>query len=191
MLVDAEHLARDNRRLGRLLKDAELRSRTHASRTSTRPARGLDRSMVRQLGTCTWVAENLNVLITGATGVGKSYVASSLGQAACRRRLRVMCLGSSTRSRSLAPTPSSRLLIVVRNPCWASERTPRYVIVCDRLLRHPTDRADVLWRLCGKLIRVLGRVPKGGAHILNTNGTSRSALGIPLFSRSNCRRDWG
>lgn len=91
MLVDAEHLARDNRRLGRLLKDAELRvPNACIEDVDTTGARGLDRSMVRQLGTCTWVAENLNILITGATGVGKSYIASALGQAACRRRLRVI-----------------------------------------------------------------------------------------------------
>ena len=46
--------------------------------------------MVRQLGSCTWIAEHLNVLITGSTGVGKSYLASALGQAACRKGMRVM-----------------------------------------------------------------------------------------------------
>jgi len=46
--------------------------------------------MVRQLGSCAWIGEHLNVLITGATGVGKSYLASALGQAACRKGLRVM-----------------------------------------------------------------------------------------------------
>lgn len=91
MLVDAEHLARDNRRLSRLLKDAELRvPNACIEDVDTTGARGLDRAMVRQLGSCTWVTENLNILITGATGVGKSYIASALGQAACRRRLRVV-----------------------------------------------------------------------------------------------------
>lgn len=90
MLVDAEHLARDNRRLTRLLKEAELRiSNACIEDIDVTTARGLDRGMVRQLASCSWVAENLNILITGATGVGKSYVASALGQAACRRRLRV------------------------------------------------------------------------------------------------------
>jgi DNA replication protein DnaC len=46
--------------------------------------------MLRQLGTCTWIAEHLNVLVTGPTGVGKSYLASALGQAGCRRGLRVL-----------------------------------------------------------------------------------------------------
>jgi len=90
LLVDAEYLARDNRRLGRLMKDAELRIPSACLEdVDTSGARGLDRAMVRQLATCTWVDEHLNVLITGATGVGKSYLASALGQAACRKRFRV------------------------------------------------------------------------------------------------------
>jgi DNA replication protein DnaC len=91
MIVDSEYLARDNRRLARLLKDAELRiPGACIEDVDTSAARGTDRGMLRQLATCGWIAEHLNVLITGATGVGKSYLASALGQAACRRGLRVL-----------------------------------------------------------------------------------------------------
>ncbi len=51
--------------------------------------RGLDKSMVRQLGSCAWIGEHLNVLITGLTGVGKSYLACALGQVARRKGMRV------------------------------------------------------------------------------------------------------
>jgi DNA replication protein DnaC len=91
LLVEAEHMARDNRRLRRLLKDAELRIPSACMEdVKAAPARGLEKAMVRQLGSCAWIGEHLNVLITGATGVGKSYLASALGQAACRKGLRVM-----------------------------------------------------------------------------------------------------
>lgn len=90
MVVDAEHMARDNRRLARLLKDADLRIPSACIEdVKTSPARGLEKSMVRQLGSCAWITEHLNVLITGRTGVGKSYLASALGQAACRKGLKV------------------------------------------------------------------------------------------------------
>src|SRR4051812_35272491 len=75
LLVDAEYLARDNRRLGRLLKDAQLRiPGACIEDVEVSAERGLDRAMVRQLASCTWVAEHLNVLLSGPTGVGKSYV---------------------------------------------------------------------------------------------------------------------
>lgn len=91
MLVDAEHLARDNRRLARLLKQAQLRiSDAAVEDVQTGASRGLDKAQLRQLGTCQWIADNLNVLISGATGVGKSYIACALGQAACRRGLKVL-----------------------------------------------------------------------------------------------------
>jgi DNA replication protein DnaC len=56
----------------------------------TAAARGIDKPMIRQLATCTWIGEHLNVLVTGPTGVGKSYLASAIGQAACRKGLRVL-----------------------------------------------------------------------------------------------------
>jgi DNA replication protein DnaC len=91
MLVDAEHRARDNRRLKKLLKDAELRIPSACIEdVETSPGRGLEKAMLRQLGACGWIGEHHNVLITGPTGVGKSYLASALGQAACRRGLRVL-----------------------------------------------------------------------------------------------------
>jgi DNA replication protein DnaC len=91
MLVDAEHLARDNRRLDRLLKEAQMRL-TNASveDIEVSPTRGLDKSLVRQLGACGWIGDHLNVLLCGPTGVGKSYIACALGQSACRRGHRVL-----------------------------------------------------------------------------------------------------
>lgn len=91
MLVDAEHLARDNRRLGRLLKDAQLRlTSASVEDIEASPARGLDKALVRQLGTAGWIGDHLNVLLSGPTGVGKSYIACALGQSACRKGYRVL-----------------------------------------------------------------------------------------------------
>ena len=72
MLVDAEHIARDNRRLTRLLKDAQLRLPSACIEDiDTSPARRIDKALVRQLGACSWVHEQLGILLCGPTGVGK------------------------------------------------------------------------------------------------------------------------
>lgn len=91
LLVDAEHRARDNRRLTRLLKQSELRiSDACMEGLESGPERGLPATTVRQLATGAWIGERLNVLVSGATGVGKSYLACALGQMACRQGLTVL-----------------------------------------------------------------------------------------------------
>src|SRR5580704_7146416 len=85
MLVDAEHLARDNKRLARALREAKLRiTNACIEDIDYGPKREIDRALVRQLGTCAWIGSHANVIITGATGTGKSYIACALAQQACR-----------------------------------------------------------------------------------------------------------
>lgn len=91
LLVEAEHRARDNRRLARLLKQAELRIPDACMEDlESGPDRGLVATTVRQLATGAWIGERHNVLVSGATGVGKSYLACALGQMACRQGLSVL-----------------------------------------------------------------------------------------------------
>ena len=90
LLVDAEHLSRDNKRLARALRAAKLRlPNACIEDIDFAPKRELDRAAVRQLGTCSWIALHANVIITGATGTGKSYLACALVQQACRSGYRV------------------------------------------------------------------------------------------------------
>lgn len=84
LLVDAEYSDRDNAAYTKRLKAAKLRQAACIEDLDFEPSRGLDRKLVAQLSTCTWIREGLNVLITGKTGVGKSYVACALAQKACR-----------------------------------------------------------------------------------------------------------
>jgi DNA replication protein DnaC len=91
MLVDAEHLARDNKRLKRALREAKLRiTNARIEDIDYAPKREVDRALVRQLGTCAWIGSHANVIITGATGTGKSYVACALAQQACRTGYRAV-----------------------------------------------------------------------------------------------------
>jgi DNA replication protein DnaC len=90
ILVDAEQLARENRALRRRLKEAKLKIAHACLEDLDYSGRKLDRALIRQLATGRWVAEHHNVLITGPTGVGKSYLACALGQQACRQHHRVI-----------------------------------------------------------------------------------------------------
>ena len=85
LLVDREQQDRDNRRLARRLKTAKLRSDAVIEDLDLRTPRGLDRATVLSLAESHWVAAHRNVLVTGPTGVGKTFLACALAHAAIRR----------------------------------------------------------------------------------------------------------
>ena len=84
LLADAEWTYRENRKLERRLKQARFRLPACVEDLDYRPARGLSKSTVLELASCRWVQAHQNVILTGPTGVGKSYLACALGQKACR-----------------------------------------------------------------------------------------------------------
>jgi DNA replication protein DnaC len=89
MLVDAEWLDRWNKRLARNLREAKLRLHDACiEEIDYAVDRKLDKTVIRGLTSCNWVRENQNVVITGKTGTGKSYLACALAQQACRKGYR-------------------------------------------------------------------------------------------------------
>ncbi len=89
LMVDHEEAVREDRRLARRLKTAKLRLQACMADLDYRPSRGLDRRLMLHLATCQWIRRRQNVLITGPTGVGKSYVACALAHKACLENFRV------------------------------------------------------------------------------------------------------
>ena len=85
LLVEREATVRQDRRLNRLLRQAKLRLPATIEDLDLRSPRGLDRSVILRLANCDWVRNHQVVLITGATGTGKTYLACALAQAACRQ----------------------------------------------------------------------------------------------------------
>ena len=85
LLVEREATVRQDRRLNRLLRQAKLRLPATIEDLDLRSPRGLDRSVILRLASCDWVRNHQVVLITGATGTGKTYLACALAQAACRQ----------------------------------------------------------------------------------------------------------
>tara|TARA_R100001039_G_C1820476_1_gene88607 strand:+ start:318 stop:926 length:609 start_codon:yes stop_codon:yes gene_type:complete len=84
LLVDREMTERDNRRMSSQLRRAKLLHTAILQDIDYRNSRGLDKGLVQSLAGYQWVKEHLNVLITGPTGVGKTWLAYALAHKACR-----------------------------------------------------------------------------------------------------------
>ncbi len=84
LIVDWEFSEQESAQLEKRLRIAKLRQSACIEDICFEPPRGLDRSLIAQLSTCKWVQDGLNILITGPTGVGKSYIACALAHKACR-----------------------------------------------------------------------------------------------------------
>jgi len=88
LLVEREATPRcQDRRQTQLLRQAKLRLPASIEDIDFRSPRGLDRSVILRLASCDWIQNHQVVLITGATGTGKTYLACALAQAACRQGL--------------------------------------------------------------------------------------------------------
>jgi DNA replication protein DnaC len=89
MLVDAEWTSRENARFKRALREAKLKIAQACVEDIDFPARrDLDKAVVRNLASCRWAQEHQSILISGMTGVGKSYFACALAHQACRKGFR-------------------------------------------------------------------------------------------------------
>lgn len=85
MLLDAEVSDRETRRIERLKKAAKLRhTRACIEDIDFHPSRQLDQSLLMSLADCTWIERHQNLILTGATGTGKSWVGCLFGDLACR-----------------------------------------------------------------------------------------------------------
>jgi len=92
LLVDREMTARHDRRLTTRLRQAKLRLQATLEDLDYRHPRGLDKALLLRLASCQWVQARQNVLITGPTGIGKTWLACALGHQACREGYTVLYL---------------------------------------------------------------------------------------------------
>lgn len=84
LMVDREATDRENRRLKTRLKKARLRQNACIEDIDFRHPRGLDKFLMAKLFSCDWIKDGNNLLITGPTGTGKTFLACALAQKACK-----------------------------------------------------------------------------------------------------------
>lgn len=83
ILADHEWEDRQNKKINRLLHQANFRQKASTAEVSYTEARNLDKNMFNRLSTLDFIAKKENIILTGASGVGKSYLAQALGHQAC------------------------------------------------------------------------------------------------------------
>jgi len=150
LLVQREVAWRDDRRVTRLLKAARLKVSTACvEEINGRASRGLDKSMVTALAGCDWLRHGQSLLITGATGCGKTWLACALAHQAARSGFSVLytraarlfdelqvahCDGSF--ARRLAQLAKLDLLVLddfAISPIVAAERNDLLEVLDDRV----------------------------------------------------------
>lgn len=89
LLLQAEEQERDNRRFRRLEYQAGFRYKASIEELRADPTRGIDKALITALATGDYISKGESVLITGATGCGKSFLASALGHHACLQGFKV------------------------------------------------------------------------------------------------------
>jgi DNA replication protein DnaC len=181
MLIDTEWTAREQRKLTRRLQMARLRYPASLEDVDFQTPRDLDRSLVLSLATCTWIAENQNLLVLGPTGTGKSFLACAFAEKACRsgytaiyfrtpRLLQELAVarGDGSYSRLLARLVKVELLVLddwLLTPLKDAERRDLLEVIEDR-----TERRSTL---------IAGQLPVASWH---------EAIGDPTLADAICDR---
>lgn len=154
LLAEREATERASRRLTARLRQAKLREQAAIEDIDWRARRGLDKRQILSLASCQWVAEHLNVLVTGKAGVGKTFLACALAHKACRegytaRYLRVPRLfrelaiarGDGSHGLELQRIARTQLLVLDDwglHPFGEAERRDLYEILEDRYALRST-----------------------------------------------------
>ena len=155
LLVDREFTHRDTKRVDRLLKQAKLKvSGACVEDIDYRAGRGLDKRAMASLSTCDWIRHAHSVLITGATGCGKTWLACAFGQQACRQGFSVLYVrvprlfeelriahGDGSFTRKLAALARTDVLLLDDwgvNPLTQPERSDLLEILDDRVATRST-----------------------------------------------------
>ena len=132
LLVDLEWTRRSDTRMKRRVKLAEFPLPASIETLEFDPKRGLERRLILELSQCQWVDKALNILIVGATGTGKSFLACALGAAACRSGYSVRYLRTSRFLHTLSRARQDGSYLTLLRALTKTE-----VLILDDWMRDP------------------------------------------------------
>jgi len=89
-LIDSEFDDKENRKVERLINTAKFRYKAYMEEITASTTRNLDKNTIARLSSCDFIKQKQNILVTGSTGVGKSFIASAIGYKACMNGYKVM-----------------------------------------------------------------------------------------------------
>jgi DNA replication protein DnaC len=89
-LIESEWEDRQNRHIERRMRNAHFRYKAALEELHYHTDRNIDKNLMMRLGECQYIKKHENILITGSTGIGKSYIASALGNEACTHGYKVL-----------------------------------------------------------------------------------------------------
>src|SRR5450759_1409367 len=149
LLLDREILYRENRRMTRLLQLAQFKQRAALEDLDYRTRTGLDRSQLASLASCDWIRANQHILIQGATGSGKTFLACALAHQAWRNGMSalyvraprlfeelILCHADGSFRKRLATIAKISVLIIddfAIAPIGARERNDLLELIDDRV----------------------------------------------------------
>ncbi|SMP21956.1 DNA replication protein DnaC [Chryseobacterium profundimaris] len=89
-MIESEYDDRESRKVERLITTAKFRYRAFIEEITASSSRNIDKNTIGRLSSCDFISQKQNILITGSTGVGKSFIATAIGYKACTMGYKVM-----------------------------------------------------------------------------------------------------